>query len=211
VDAVHYAPHQLVDVQAMDCDFLACSAYKFYGPHIGVFYGKRALVDALDVPKLEPAPDYSPERLETGTQNHEGILGAAAAVDFLASLAQGETRRARLERSFAALHARGQELVTQLWNGLQAIDGVTLFGPTLAEARTPTVSFIVKDVPAIEVTQQLVERGVFTSHGDFYAMTVIERLGQSEHGVVRAGCACYTTAEEVERLIDGVRSITAAG
>lgn len=89
----------------------------------------------------------------------------------------------------------------------QPIDGVTVFGPSPNEARTPTVSFIVKDVPAIEVTQHLVERGVYTSHGDFYAMTVIERLGQSEHGVVRAGCACYTTAAEVERLLEGVRQL----
>src|SRR5262249_58661281 len=94
VDAVHYAPHQLVDVRAIDCDCLACSAYKFYGPHVGVLYGKRDLLQSLDVPKLRPAPDTAPERLETGTQNHEGIVGAAAAVDFLAMLADGPCRRA---------------------------------------------------------------------------------------------------------------------
>jgi cysteine desulfurase family protein (TIGR01976 family) len=207
VDAVHYAPHELIDVQALNCDFLACSAYKFYGPHIGVFYGKRALLETLDVPKLAPAPDEAPERLETGTQNQEGIVGAAAAVNFLASLANGATRRERLTNAFATLHERGQALVTQLWNGLQAIDGVTVFGPAPTEARTPTVSFIVKNIPAIEVTRRLVERGVFTSHGDFYAMTVIERLGQSEHGVVRAGCSCYTTEAEVVRLLEGVREL----
>lgn len=210
VDAVHYAPHELVDVQALNCDFLACSAYKFYGPHIGVLYGKRALLEWLDVPKLEPAPDEAPERLETGTQNHEGIVGAAAAVNFLASLSEraaAAPRRERLVSAFATLHERGQALVTQLWNGLQAIDGVTVFGPTPDEARTPTVSFIVNNVPATAVAQRLGARGVFASHGDFYALTVIERLGQREHGVVRAGCACYTTAEEVERLLDGVRQL----
>ncbi len=207
VDAVHYAPHELVDVKDLDCDFLACSAYKFYGPHIGVLYGKRGLLETLDVPKLEPAPNEAPDRLETGTQNHEGICGAAAAVNFLASLSEGATRRERLVNTFAALHERGQALFKRLWEGLHAIEGVTVFGPSPDEARTPTVSFIVKDVPAIEVTQHLVERGVFTSHGDFYALTVIERLGQSEHGVVRAGCACYTTPEEVERLLDGVRRL----
>jgi cysteine desulfurase family protein (TIGR01976 family) len=207
VDAVHYAPHELIDVQALNCDFLACSAYKFYGPHIGVLYGKRALLETLDVPKLEPAPDEAPERLETGTQNHEGMVGAAAAVNFLASLADGATRRERLVSAFATLHERGQALITQLWNGLHTIDGVTVFGPAPNEARTPTVSFIVKNIPATEVTQQLVERGVFTSHGDFYAMTVVERLGQSEHGLVRAGCACYTTEAEVARLLEGVREI----
>src|SRR5580765_4159989 len=115
VDAVHYAPHALVDVQAIGCDFLACSAYKFYGPHVGILYGRRDRLEALDAPKLAPAPDTAPERLETGTLNHEGIVGAGAAVEFLASLAgdgpQGSTRRDRLARALGALHQRGQELV----------------------------------------------------------------------------------------------------
>ena len=116
VDAVHYAPHQLVDVREWGCDFLACSAYKFYGPHVGVLYGKRERLEALDVPKLEPAPDTVPERLETGTQNHEGIVGAAAAVDYLASLARpaagasSGSRRERLQAVFDALHERGAAL-----------------------------------------------------------------------------------------------------
>ena len=104
VDAVHYAPHVLVDVAALGCDLLACSAYKFYGPHVGVLYGRRPLVEALDVPKLLPAPDESPGRLETGTQNHEGIVGAARSVEFLASLSAPENRRAALQAAFAALH-----------------------------------------------------------------------------------------------------------
>lgn len=210
VDAVHFAPHELVDVKDLDCDFLACSAYKFYGPHIGVLYGKRELLETLDVPKLEPAPNEAPDRLETGTQNHEGICGAAAAVNFLASFSAAPTRRERLVESFHALHERGHALLTRLWDGLHAIDGVTVFGPGPDEARTPTVSFVINGIPAEEVTKQLVERGVFTSHGDFYAMTVIERLGQTEHGVVRAGCACYTSLEEIERLLDGVRAIAQA-
>src|SRR5215208_623158 len=104
VDAVHYAPHLLVDVRQMDCDFLGCSAYKFYGPHVGVLYGKRDLLETVSFPKLQPAPDYAPELAETGTQNHEGMVGAAAAVDFLASLAEGETRRERLRSAFHVLH-----------------------------------------------------------------------------------------------------------
>lgn len=207
VDAVHYAPHELIDVRELECDFLACSSYKFYGPHAGVLYGRHDLLQSLDVPKLLPAPDDAPERLETGTQNHEGIVGAAAAVDFLASLAEGSTRRERLQRTFTEIHERGSELLKRLWNGLQAIEGVTVFGPEPGLPRTPTVSFIVKNIPSIEVTQKLVERGVFTSHGDFYASTVVERLGKTEQGLVRAGCACYTTEEEVERLIEGVRGI----
>ncbi len=207
VDAVHYAPHQLVDVREMDCDFLACSAYKFYGPHIGILYGRHDLLAALDFPKLFPAPNEAPERAETGTQNHEGIAGAAAAVDFLASLAPGETRRSSLGQGFAGLHARGEVLVRQLWEGLESIEGVTLFGPSPAEPRTPTVGFTVAGVSSTEVAQRLAEAAVFVSNGDFYATTVIERLGLAPDGIVRAGGACYTSADEVARLIDGVRLI----
>jgi cysteine desulfurase family protein (TIGR01976 family) len=207
VDAVHYAPHALVDVEALGADFLACSAYKFYGPHVGVLWGRESLIDALDLPRLVPAPSTSPENLETGTQNHEGIVGAAAAVDFLASLAEGQTRRARLQAAFASLHVRGQELLEQLWAGLQATSAVTVYGPPPGQPRTPTVSFAVKGVPSERVARALAEQAVFVSHGDFYATTVVERLGHAEDGVVRAGCACYTTAEEVDRLIAAVKRL----
>jgi cysteine desulfurase family protein (TIGR01976 family) len=205
VDAVHYAAHDLIDVQSFDCDFLSCSAYKFYGPHIGVLYGRRELLDEIDFPKLQPAPDYSPERAETGTQSHESIAGAAAAVDFLASLAEGESRRERLRATFDALHKRKKELFSLLWNGLSEISGVKVYGPPPNTPRTPTIGFTVEGHNAEEVAVKLAERGVFVSHGDFYATTAIERLGVE--GLVRAGCACYTTQEEVERLIEGVRKI----
>lgn len=207
VDAVHYAPHQLVDVRGWDCDFLACSAYKFYGPHLGVLFGRHDLLAAVDFPKLLPAPDAAPERAETGTQNHEGIAGAAAAVDYLASLGAGETRRERLHSCFAELHERGSLLVRQLWAGLDAIDGVQLFGPSPDRPRTPTISFAVADVPAQEVAIALARDGIFVSHGDFYASTVVERLGHAADGLVRAGCACYSTSEEIDRLVRGVRRI----
>jgi cysteine desulfurase family protein (TIGR01976 family) len=211
VDAVHYAPHALVDVAALGADFLACSAYKFYGPHIGVLWGRQALVEELDAPRLAPAPDYAPELLETGTQNHEGMVGAAAAVDFLASLATAPTRRARLAAAFDALHARGQALVERLWSGLREIPGVTLYGPPPSEPRTPTVSFTVRGAPSEQVARALAERAVFVSHGDFYALTAVARLGQARDGVVRAGCVCYTTADEVDRLLDGVRALARKG
>ncbi len=201
VDAVHYAPHQLTDVRNWDCDFLACSAYKFYGPHIGILYGRHDLLGSLDFPKLVPAPDSAPERAETGTQNHEGIAGAAAAVDFLASLAPGATRRERLRAAFEQLHERGDALVTRLWNGLREIERVRLYGPPAGTMRTPTIAFTVNGLPSIDVAKKLAERGIFLSHGDFYAMTVVERLGQTPHGLVRAGCACYTTSQEVDRLL----------
>lgn len=206
VDAVHFASHELVDVQELGCDFLACSAYKFYGPHIGVLFAREEVLRGLDVPKLAAAPETAPERLETGTQNHEGIVGAAAAVEFLASLGRGDTRRARLGGAFTQLHGRGQALLSRLWEGLQAIDGVTLYGPTPGSPRTPTVAFTVKGRSPDAVAQQLANRGVFVSSGDFYATTVVERLGLRD-GLVRAGCACYTTEEEADRLVEGVRGI----
>jgi selenocysteine lyase/cysteine desulfurase len=181
VDAVHYAPHALVDVAAIDCDFLACSAYKFYGPHVGVLYGRRALLEGLDVPKLDPAPDTAPDRLETGTQNHEGIV-----------------------------HLRGQQLFTRLWDGLGAIRGVTRYGPPPSAPRTPTISFAVDGHDPGDVAASLAERAVFVSHGDFYATTVIERLARGPGGLVRAGCACYTTAAEIDRLVDGVARLATA-
>jgi cysteine desulfurase family protein (TIGR01976 family) len=212
VDAVHYAPHVLVDVKALGCDLLACSAYKFYGPHVGVLYGRQDLLASLDVPKLEPAPDTAPERLETGTQNHEGVVGAAAAVNFLASLAAGApatapTRRPALERAFSSLHARADALLARLYTGLADIDGVTVYGPPPSAPRTPTVAFVVKERTSDEVARELVSRGLFLSNGDFYARTIVERLGHARDGVVRAGCACYTTADEVERLIAAVAEI----
>jgi cysteine desulfurase family protein (TIGR01976 family) len=207
VDAVHYAPHRLVDVRALGCDFLACSAYKFHGPHIGVLFGKESLIAGLDVSKLRPSPNNAPERLETGTQNHEGIVGAAAAVDFLAGLAEGPTRRARLEAAFAALHHRGQALIERLWNGLDTIDSLHMFGPTPDRPRTPTVSFAVDGIPSAEVAHRLAGQGLFVSHGDFYASTAVERLGHARDGLVRVGCACYTTVEEIDRLLDALRTV----
>ncbi|MEP6913823.1 MAG: cysteine desulfurase-like protein, partial [bacterium] len=208
VDAVHYVPHTLVDVRALDCDFLGVSAYKFYGPHIGVLFGKRELLEDISFPKLLPAPDQPPENVETGTQNQEGIVGTAAAIDFLASLKTGESpRRARLSSTYEELHKRSAALVQRMWEGLSAIGGVRLYGPPPALARTPTVAFTVEGVTSTNVARRLAQGGLFLSHGDFYAATVIERLGLGSEGLVRAGCACYTTAEEIDRLITGVAEI----
>ena len=207
VDAVHYAAHGLIDVRQADCDFIACSAYKFYGPHAGFLYGKRDLLAGLDVPKLIPAPDEAPERLETGTQNHEGIVGTGAAVDFIASIGAGETRRERIVTAMGALHQHGDALVRQLWDGLGQIRGVRRFGPPPDAPRTPTVSFVMDGIASEQVAVALAKQGLFLSHGDFYATTVIERLGCSADGLVRVGCACYTTSDEVERLLEGLNRL----
>jgi cysteine desulfurase family protein (TIGR01976 family) len=238
VDAVHFAPHFLADVRAMECDFLVCSAYKFYGPHVGVLWCRRELLESLPFPKLVPAPDTAPDRAETGTLNHEGIAGAAAAVDFLASLSlnspaispqrvacsdlagngpdrpkmgrlykRSDTRRELLSATFAALDARSATLTNQLWNGLREIDGVTLYGPPPTAKRTSTIAFTLRGIAAPELASHLADRGLFLSHGNFYAHTVVERLGLAPHGLVRAGCACYTTDEEIGRLISAVREL----
>jgi cysteine desulfurase family protein (TIGR01976 family) len=211
VDAVHYAPHRLVDVRGIGCDFLACSAYKFYGPHVGVLYGRGERLGVVDIPKLEPAPETAPERVETGTLNHEGIAGAAAAVDFLASLHSGGSRRERLRAVYAELDRRGLALVQRLLEGLGAIPGVRVFGPAAATARTPTVAFTLDDRHPDAVADALAEEAVFVSTGDFYATSVVRRYGlASRGGLVRAGCAAYTTADEVDRLLTGVARLARA-
>jgi cysteine desulfurase family protein (TIGR01976 family) len=209
VDAVHYAPHVLADVKALDCDFLACSAYKFYGPHIGILWGKRELIDKLDVPKLEPAPNESPERMETGTQNHEGIVGAGAAVDYLASLAGDVTtgRRSALQATFAELHDRGRHLFDQLWSGIGEVRGVRRFGLPPGKPRTPTLAFRLDAKSPDDVAVALAERGLFLSHGDFYAATIIERLGVGPDGVVRIGCSVYTSPDEIDRVVRAVAEL----
>ena len=216
VDAVHLAPHELIDVQELACDFLACSAYKFYGPHIGILYGKRELLEHVDIPRLDPAPNTAPERLETGTQNHEGIVGAAAAVDFLASLADvapmpGLTsrnrRREALRQTYKQLRRRGEVLLARLWSALGDVEGLTLYGPRPGLPRTPTLSFTLRGHKTDDIARALAGKGLFVSNGDFYAATVIERLGQVADGVVRIGCSCYTTAEEVDHLIRAVSEL----
>jgi len=207
IDAVHYAPHALIDVRELDCDFLAMSAYKFYGPHIGVLYAKKELYEKIDFPSLVPAPDYAPENAETGTQNQEGMVGAGAAIDYLASLSTLPTRRERLSAFFSETHRRNASFFERLWNGLRSINRVTLYGPPPDQPRTPTVSFTIAGCPSNEAARRLAEKGLFLSHGDFYAATVVERLGLGEDGLLRAGCACYTTEEEIDRLIEGVKDL----
>jgi len=207
VDGVHAAPHRLTDVRALGCDFFACSAYKFYGPHVGVLWGREGLLAECDFPRLIPASAEPPERAETGTLNHEGIVGTGVAVEWLTSLAPAGTTRARLGAVFDALHHRGAALGTALWEGLGRIRGVRRFGPPPDAARTPTIAFVVDGVASTAVARHLADCGIFVSHGDFYAHTVVARLGLHPEGLVRVGGACYTTAEEVDRLLAGVTSL----
>jgi cysteine desulfurase family protein (TIGR01976 family) len=207
VDAVHYVPHELLDVRRLDCDFVGMSAYKFYGPHVGVMFAKRELLEQIDFPKLVPAPDYAPENAETGTQNQEGMVGAAAAVDFLASLSERSSRRASLVDVFDEIHARSMRLFERLWNALSSMAKVTVYGPPPGSPRTATLSFTIDGVASTEAARRFAEKGLFLSHGDFYAATVVTRLGLEPEGLVRAGCACYTTEEEIDRLIEAVSKL----
>jgi cysteine desulfurase family protein (TIGR01976 family) len=208
VDAVHYAPHALVDVGAIGCDLLVCSPYKFYGPHLGTMYIRRDLLERLDVPKVEPASDVGPERLETGTLSHEAIVGAGAAVDFLASLANDAgSRSARLARTMAVLHERGRRQLTRLWETLRVIPGVTVYGPPPSRPRTSTISFVVAGVDSTAVARHCADRGLFVSNGDFYALTVARRLGHADDGLVRLGCAAYTSDDEIERAIAAIAEV----
>ena len=207
VDAVHYVPHALLDVRKLDCDFVGMSAYKFYGPHVGAMFAKRELLDQIEFPKLEPAPDYAPENAETGTQNQEGMVGAAAAVDFLASLTEGTSRRERLVNVFLEMHSRSLRLFERLWNALTAMPRLKVYGPPPGSPRTATLSFTIDGVTSTDAARRLAEKGLFLSHGDFYAATVVKRLGLEPEGLIRAGCACYTDEEEIDRLIEGVSDL----
>ena len=228
VDAVHYAPHALIDVKKLNCDFLGMSAYKFYGPHVGIVWAKGPLLREIDFPKLVPAPDYIPENAETGTQNQEGMVGAAAAIDFLASVGgfrasshggvprldsgirlsdRESTRREALRSAFTTMHARNMQLFTRLWQGLSSIPRVTLYGPPPDSSRTPTLAFTIEGRTSTEAARRLAEKGLFLSHGDFYAATVVNRFGLEPEGFIRAGCACYTTEEEIDRLLNCVDAL----
>ena len=214
VDAVHYAPHALVDVRALDCDFLACSAYKFYGPHIGILYGRHDLLAELDVREARAGAHAGARPLGDGDAQLRSARRHHGGVDFLASLgddgAAGDARREKLARAYRAMHERSMSLFGELWDGLAKIRGVKLYGLPPSDApRAPTAAFTVNGVDSrVVATRLAAEQGVFVSNGNFYAATVAERMGVSGSGWVRAGFACYTTADEVARLVGGVRAIS---
>ncbi|HST58199.1 MAG TPA: cysteine desulfurase-like protein [Longimicrobium sp.] len=213
VDAVHFAPHRLPDVQAIGCDFLACSAYKFFGPHVGILWGRGEHLERLTPYKVPPASNESPERWETGTLNHEGIAGTAAAVEWLASLdsgGPGNHLRDRLWGAYQAIERHETEMFARLHAGLSEIGGVRIYGPPADGPRTPTAGFTIEGVSPDEAARQLGAEGVFVWNGDFYATTVCDALGLSDcGGLIRAGVAPYTTSDDVERLIAGVRALAA--
>ncbi len=204
VDAVHYAPHGVIDVQTLDCDFLACSVYKFFGPHTGVAYGKYELLDSLTAYKVRPASDEPPGKWETGTQSFESLCGVAEAVEYLASLGgTAGSRRERLVRGMEAIRAYEATLSEHFLRGATRIPGLRVYGITDVEnlaGRTPTFAVSLAGHTPEAVATYLGERGFFVWHGNYYALAAMERLGQEPEGLVRIGFVHYNTTEEIERL-----------
>lgn len=211
VDAVHYAPHDLIDVQAVECDFLVCSAYKFFGPHTGVFYGKYHLLDSIRAYKVRPAPDEPPGKWETGTQSFESLAGVRAAVEYIASLGEGASRREKIEDTMIQIKAHGEMLSRRFLDGAREVPGLRVYGITdtnrLAE-RTPTFAVSLAGYRPEEVAQSLGEKGIFVWHGDYYAVAPMQRLGVLDQGgLVRIGFTHYNTEEEVDTVLQELRAL----
>ncbi len=213
VDAVQYAPHRRIDVKALDCDFLVASAYKFFGPHLGMLYGRHELLARLRAYKVRPASDVPPGKFETGTQLHENIVGALGAVEYLAGLAGGGSGEwgTRLDHAFRLIEDYESSLTERLVAGLQTVPGLRLYGITDPEqmaARLPTVSFTVAGRDPRTVAEHLAGAGFNVWDGNFYAQSVTERLELEDRGgLVRVGAVHYNTPDEVERLIRALRKV----
>ena len=209
VDAVHFAPHFPLDVSALDADFLLCSAYKFYGPHVGILYTRPGLLAKLRTDKLRTQDDDAPFRIETGTLNHAAIAGVKAAIEYVASWGEGETLRARLVSAMEGIHLHEHGLASFYWENVKRFPGVMAWGQGFSSlGRAPTVSITIAGVPPSETARALGEKGLLVWDGDFYAARAIEVLGLSERGgVLRTGISMYNTREEVERLLDEIGAV----
>jgi cysteine desulfurase family protein (TIGR01976 family) len=227
VDAVQYAPHGLIDVQDLDCDFLVASSYKFFGPHQGILYGKYELLDRLFPYKVRPAPSEPPGKFETGTQNHEAIAGVLGALEYLIGLGREfgaereedlrdrgyQGRALELKKAMQVIRGYEYELSRALLESLQEIPGLRLYGltdPLRLEERVPTFAFRLGDLHPRYVAEQLAARGIAVWDGNYYAINVTERLGlEDSGGMVRVGAVHYNTLEEIDRLRDALLEISA--
>jgi cysteine desulfurase family protein (TIGR01976 family) len=216
IDAVHYAPHGPIDVRALDCDFLVCSPYKFFGPHMGTLYGKREHLLRFRPYKVRPAPESLPDRWETGTQVQELIAGIGAAVEYIAELGRrcdpsASDRRNALMAAYRATRQHEMTLLAQLISGLLAIPGLRFFGisdPKRFDERCSTVSVRLGEHTPVQVASYLGDRGIFTWDGNYYALNLAERLGvQETGGFLRIGLVHYNTAEEVDRLLAALHEV----
>ncbi|HEX5807517.1 MAG TPA: cysteine desulfurase-like protein [Anaerolineales bacterium] len=222
IDAVQYAPHGPIDVQTLDCDFLVSSAYKFFGPHAGILYGKREILEKLFAYKVRPATNELPGRFETGTQNHEGIAGVLGAIEYFQWIGRefggniagdGHSRRLELKKGMTAIHTYELELSRVLLSALESVPGLRLYGltdPDRLEERVATYTFRLKDLHPRVVAEKLAAEGIYVWDGNYYALNVTERLGVEESGgMVRVGAVHYNTLEEVERLKEALLKIAA--
>ncbi len=224
VDAVQYAPHGPIDVQSLGCDFLVCSAYKFFGPHMGVLYGRYDLLEELAAYKVRPAPNDPPGKFETGTLNHEGIAGVLGAVEYLDWLGtefgadflekyadRYQGRRLRLKQAIAAVRTYEFELSRAMLDILEEMPGIRLYGPTdmrRLEQRVPTFSFTLKGWHPRQLAERLAREGIYSWDGNYYALGVTERLGVEESGgMLRVGAVHYNTVEEIHRFGEALASI----
>ncbi len=218
IDAVHYAPHGPIDVRALDCDFLVCSTYKFFGPHIGVLYGKREHLHRLEPYKVRANTNAIPNRWEWGTLNHECIAGVTACVDYLADLGRhvnssASNRRSAVLAAYDAIQKHECELMESLIRGLIAIPGLKLYGisdPARFDQRCPTLAVRINGQTPLELATRLGERGFFTWDGNYYALNLTERLDvEKDGGFLRIGLAHYNTTEEIERFLAALREVAA--
>lgn len=216
VDAVHYAPHGPIDVRALDCDFLTCSAYKFFGPHVGILYGKRQHLSRFRPYKVRPAPEEGPSRWESGTQNFEGLAGVLATIRYLTELGEQvvpgvESRRLALRAAMQATQDYERSLFTELVANLVQIPGLTVYGitdPNRFNQRTPTAAIRLAGQAPVATAKALADRGLFAWHGNFYALNLIQRLGlESNGGLLRLGLAHYNTMAEINRLSQALDEI----
>ena len=212
LDAVHYAPHFPINVQDIGCDFLLCSAYKFYGPHVGLLYCRPGLLDRLQPDRLRTTFQYAPYSIETGTLNHAAIAGVQAAIDFIASYGTGDSLREQLLSSMQALRHYEKAQFKELFNGLAAIEGVQIYGPGVeVPDRAPTIAFNLPNMSADEACRRLAEHHIFAWSGHFYAIRSTEVMGLAERGgVIRMGISGYVRSEEIQRTLEVVNAIVAA-
>jgi cysteine desulfurase family protein (TIGR01976 family) len=209
VDAVQSVPHLATDVRALGCDFLACSPYKFFGPHQGVLWGRADLLGEVEAYKLRPSPSLPVAvRLETGTPSYEGMAATTGAVEHIASLGQGATRRERLVSAMNRVAEHERELGRQFLTGLAKLQRTKLYGPNEIEGRVPTFSFTIEGMTAREAAERLATRNIFAWSGNFYAQEAITRLGlDASGGLLRVGFCQYSSAEEVDTLLQALAEL----
>ncbi|HEM48930.1 MAG TPA: aminotransferase class V-fold PLP-dependent enzyme, partial [Caldithrix sp.] len=212
LDAVHYAPHFTIDVQDIDVDFLLCSAYKFYGPHVGILYSKYGLLDKLPTDCLRTQDQNAPYKIETGTLNHAALAGVTAAIDYIASVSSGADLRSQLVESMKLISDHEHQLADKLYSGLQDIKRIKIFGlPLIKDEHTPTIAFLMEGIKAADVCKYLAEQAICTWDGHYYAIRAIEVLRLSElGGLTRVGMSLYNTEDEVNRLLSALKDLSSS-